>query len=326
MKFPIYRPRRLREKESCRRMIQETSLSVDSLVMPYFVIHGQKQANEISSMPGIFHFSIDKLIEDVKETESLEIPAILLFGLPKVKDNLGSEAYDENGIIQQAVRAIKQAGLKIMVITDVCLCEYTNHGHCGVPKDDRVLNDESLKLLSRIALSHVRAGADMVAPSDMMDGRISAIRHSLDEAGYAHIPIMSYAAKYASAFYGPFRKAAQSAPAHGDRQGYQMDPANIQEAIREVELDTQEGADIVMIKPGLAYLDVVQQIKQRFEYPTAVYNVSGEYAMVKAASQAGFLDEKKVVMEIMLSMRRAGADIIITYHAKDVAGWMKHVL
>ncbi|MFH1962983.1 MAG: porphobilinogen synthase [bacterium] len=322
MNFPIYRPRRLREKEPCRRMIQETSLSVTSLIMPYFVISGHGQKNEISSMPGIFHFSIDKLIEDVRETESLGIPAILLFGLPQTKDDLGSESYDENGIIQQAVRNIKKAGLKIMVITDVCLCEYTIHGHCGISKDGRILNDESIDLLSKVALSHVRAGADMVAPSDMMDGRIRAIRHNLDEAGYAHIPIMSYAAKYASAFYGPFRQAAQSAPAHGDRQGYQMDPANIHEAIREVEMDTCEGADIVMIKPGLAYLDVVWQIKQRFGYPTAVYNVSGEYAMVKTAAQAGFIDEKKVVLEIMISMRRAGADIIISYHAKDVARWL----
>lgn len=322
MNSQIYRPRRLREKEPFRRMMQEASLSVDSLVMPYFVVHGQGQANEISSMPGIFHFSIDNLIEDARETEGLGIPAILLFGLPKVKDKLGSEAYDENGIIQQAVRAIKKAGLKIMVITDVCLCEYTDHGHCGIPEDGRVLNDESVELLSRIALSHAKAGADMIAPSDMMDGRIRAIRHTLDDA-YAHIPIMSYAAKYASAFYGPFRQAAQSAPAHGDRQGYQMDPANIQEAIREVEMDIQEGADIVMVKPGLAYLDVVQQIKQRFGYPTAVYNVSGEYAMVKAAAQAGFIDEKKVVLEIMLSMRRAGADIIISYHTKDVARWLR---
>ncbi|MFH1898073.1 MAG: porphobilinogen synthase [Candidatus Desantisbacteria bacterium] len=323
MNLSTYRPRRLREKEPCRRMIRETVLSVDSLIMPYFVVHGQGQANEITSMPGIFHFSIDNLLKDVREAAGLGIPAILLFGLPQAKDELGSEAYDENGIIQQAVRAIKKAGLKLMVITDVCLCEYTSHGHCGIPGDGRILNDESLDLLARIALSHARAGADMVAPSDMMDGRIQAIRHSLDLAGYTYIPIMSYAAKYASAFYGPFRQAAQSTPAFSDRQGYQMDPANIQEAIREVELDIKEGADIVMVKPGLAYLDVVWQIKQRFGYPTAVYNVSGEYAMVKAASQAGFIDEKKVVMEIMLAMKRAGADIIISYHAKDVAGWLR---
>jgi len=243
--------------------------------------------------------------------------------LPDIKDEAASEAYAENGIIQQAVRAIKSAVPDIMVITDVCLCEYTSHGHCGIPGDGRILNDESVELLVRIALSHARAGADMIAPSDMMDGRIKAIRHGLDLAGYTHIPIMSYAAKYASAFYGPFRQAAQSTPAFSDRQGYQMDPANIQEASREVELDIWEGADIVMVKPGLAYMDVVWQIKQRFGYPTAVYNVSGEYAMVKAASQAGFIDEKKVVMEIMLGMRRAGADIIISYHAKDVAGWLR---
>jgi len=304
-------------------MIRETVLSVDSLIMPYFVVHGQNICSKINAMPGIFHFSIDRLIEDVKETQGLGIPAVLLFGLPDIKDEAASEAYAENGIIQQAVRAIKSAVPDIMVITDVCLCEYTSHGHCGIPGDGRILNDESVELLVRIALSHARAGADMIAPSDMMDGRIKAIRHGLDLAGYTHIPIMSYAAKYASAFYGPFRQAAQSTPAFSDRQGYQMDPANIQEASREVELDIWEGADIVMVKPGLAYMDVVWQIKQRFGYPTAVYNVSGEYAMVKAASQAGFIDEKKVVMEIMLGMRRAGADIIISYHAKDVAGWLR---
>lgn len=323
MNFSTHRPRRLRDKEPCRRMIREATLSVDSLVMPYFVVHGQGQANEIDSMPGIFHFSIDNLLKDVKEAEALGIPAILLFGLPQTKDESGSEAYEENGIIQQAIRAIKKEGLHVLVITDVCLCGYTTHGHCGIPGNGRILNDESLDLLTKIAISHVKAGADMVAPSDMMDGRIGAIRHGLDKAGYTHIPIMSYAAKYASAFYGPFRQAAQSTPAFFDRQGYQIDPANIQEAIKEVSLDIQEGADIVMIKPGLAYLDVVHQIKQRFGHPTAVYNVSGEYAMVKAAAQAGFIDEKKVVMEIMLGMRRAGADIIISYHAKDVAGWLK---
>ncbi|OIP38348.1 delta-aminolevulinic acid dehydratase [Candidatus Desantisbacteria bacterium CG2_30_40_21] len=323
MNLSTYRPRRLREKEPFRRMIRETVLSVDSLIMPYFVVHGQNICSKINAMPGIFHFSIDRLIEDVKETQGLGIPAVLLFGLPDIKDEAASEAYAENGIIQQAVRAIKSAVPDIMVITDVCLCEYTSHGHCGIPGDGRILNDESVELLVRIALSHARAGADMIAPSDMMDGRIKAIRHGLDLAGYTHIPIMSYAAKYASAFYGPFRQAAQSTPAFSDRQGYQMDPANIQEASREVELDIWEGADIVMVKPGLAYMDVVWQIKQRFGYPTAVYNVSGEYAMVKAASQAGFIDEKKVVMEIMLGMRRAGADIIISYHAKDVAGWLR---
>ncbi|MBI4752852.1 porphobilinogen synthase, partial [Candidatus Desantisbacteria bacterium] len=242
MNLSTYRPRRLREKEPCRRMIRETALSVDSLIMPYFVVHGQDICSKINAMPGIFYFSIDRLIEDVKETQGLGIPAVLLFGLPEIKDEAASEAYAENGIIQQAVRAIKSAVPDIMVITDVCLCEYTSHGHCGIPEDGRILNDESVDLLVRIALSHARAGADMIAPSDMMDGRVKAIRHSLDLAGYTHIPIMSYAAKYASAFYGPFREAAQSTPAFSYRQGYQMDPANIQEAIREVELDIKEGA------------------------------------------------------------------------------------
>jgi porphobilinogen synthase len=306
-------------------MIRETKLSVDSLIMPYFVVTGTNVKKEIKSMPDMFHFSVDMLVEEVKEVQQLGIPAILLFGLPDTKDEIASQAYVEDGIIQRAVSNIKKYVPDIIVITDVCLCEYMSHGHCGIVDDTgRILNDPTLELIAKTALSHVKAGADMVAPSDMMDGRVKAIRDILDEHGYSYIPIMSYSAKYASGFYGPFREAALSAPAFGDRSSYQMDIANVEEAIREVALDIQEGADIVMVKPGLAYLDVVVKIKQRFGYPTAVYNVSGEYSMIKVTSKAGLVDEQKIVMEVLVSMKRAGADMIITYYAKEVAKWLRY--
>jgi len=323
MYFPAYRPRRLRQNENFRRMIRETSLSIDDLIYPLFVTHGKGIKKEISSMPGNYHFSIDKLTEEVKKVRDLGIPAIILFGLPENKDEAASGAYDENGIVQEAVRAIKKSVPDILVITDVCLCEYMSHGHCGVVKDNEVLNDLTLQLLAKTALSHVEAGADMVAPSDMMDGRVSVIRATLDENGCQNVPIMSYAAKYASAFYGPFREAAESAPLFGDRRSYQMDPPNILESLREVVLDIEEGADIIMVKPALAYMDVIQFVKSETSYPIAAYNVSGEFSMVKAASAKGWIDEKKVVMEILMGLKRAGADIILTYHAKDVANWLK---
>ncbi len=323
MYFPAYRPRRLRQNENFRRMIRETSLSIDDLIYPLFVTHGKGIKKEISSMPGNYHFSIDKLTEEVKKVRDLGIPGIILFGLPENKDEAASGAYDENGIVQEAVRAIKKSVPDILVITDVCLCEYMSHGHCGVVRDNEVLNDLTLQLLAKTALSHVEAGADMVAPSDMMDGRVSVIRATLDENGYQNIPIMSYAAKYASAFYGPFREAAESAPQFGDRRSYQMDSPNILESLREVMLDIEEGADIIMVKPALAYMDVIQFVKSETGYPIATYNVSGEFSMVKAASAKGWIDEKKVVMEILMGLKRAGADIILTYHAKDVANWLK---
>lgn len=323
MYFPAYRPRRLRQNENFRRMIRETSLSIDDLIYPLFVTHGKGIKKEISSMPGNYHFSIDKLTEEVKKVRDLGIPAIILFGLPENKDEAASGAYDENGIVQEAVRAIKKSVPDILVITDVCLCEYMSHGHCGVVRDNEVLNDLTLQLLAKTALSHVEAGADMVAPSDMMDGRVSVIRATLDENGYQNIPIMSYAVKYASAFYGPFREAAESAPQFGDRRSYQMDPPNAMEALRETMLDMEEGADIIMVKPALSYMDVIQLVKSETCYPVAAYNVSGEFSMVKAASAKGWIDEKKVVMEILTGLKRAGADIILTYHAKDVANWLK---
>ena len=292
--FPIYRPRRLRANENLRRLVRETHLSVDDLIYPMFVVHGENTAIEISSMPGCYQYSIDKLVIAAQELASLGIPATILFGIPNSKDAMGSEAYSEDGIIQQAVRAIKDAVPNLLVITDVCLCEYTDHGHCGIIEDGEVLNDPTLDLLVKESLSHAHAGADVIAPSDMMDGRVGAIRDALDEEGYEHIPIMAYSAKYASAFYGPFREAAESAPQFGDRRSYQMDPANAEEAIREVTLDIEEGADIVMVKPALSYLDVIYQVKTEFQMPVAAYNVSGEYAMVKAAAQNGWIDEKRV--------------------------------
>jgi len=300
-------------------MVRETALRTDDLVYPLFTLHGRGVREPIPSMPGQFRLSIDELLKECKDAASMGIPAVLLFGIPQEKDARGSEAYAEDGIIQQAVRAVKETIPDLLVITDVCLCEYTSHGHCGVVEDGRVRNDPTLELISRTALSHVEAGADMVAPSDMMDGRVAAIREVLDESGYQEAPIMAYSAKYASAFYGPFRDAAGSAPQFGDRRAYQMDPANAAEAMREVALDVDEGADIVMVKPALAYLDIISRVKTEFGLPVAAYSVSGEYAMIRAAGQLGWIDEERVMVEALTGIRRAGADIIITYFAKDLA-------
>ncbi|MCD6487020.1 MAG: porphobilinogen synthase [Syntrophobacterales bacterium] len=323
MSFPDYRPRRLRKNENFRRMIRETGLSVDDLVCPLFVIHGSEVKNPISSMPGNFQMSIDNLVEEVKKIRDAGIPAIMLFGIPETKDEEGSGAWDENGIIQQAVKEIKDEVADILVITDVCLCEYTSHGHCGVLNGSEVDNDATLELLSRTALSHVLAGADMVAPSAMMDGQVCAIREMLNDEGYEDIPIMAYSAKYASCFYGPFREAAQGAPQVGDRRAYQMDPPNSREAIREIALDVEEGADIIMVKPALPYLDIIRRASDKFDLPVAAYNVSGEFSMIKAADKLGWLDGKKAMMESLLSIKRAGADIIITYFAQEAAELLK---
>ena len=319
MPFPIYRPRRLRESPLLRSMVRETALRVDDFVYPLFAVHGRGVREPIGSMPGQYRLSVDELLKECKDAASMGIPAVLLFGLPRDKDPRGSEAYAEDGIIQQAVRAVKDTIPDLLVITDVCLCEYTSHGHCGVVEDGRVKNDPTLELITRTAVSHVEAGADMVAPSDMMDGRVAAIREGLDESGFAETPIMAYSAKYASAFYGPFREAADSTPQFGDRRAYQMDPANALEAMREVALDVDEGADIVMVKPALPYLDIIARVKGEFGLPVAAYSVSGEYAMLKAAGQRGWLDEERAVLEALTGIRRAGADIIITYFAKDAA-------
>lgn len=316
------RPRRLRLNQNIRDMVRETSLDVKDLIYPYFVVEGENVKEEIEAMPKVFHFSIDKLVEDIKETYELGIPAILLFGIPYSKDEVGSQAYASSGIVQRAVRAIKEAIPSMIVITDVCLCEYTSHGHCGVVESGYVDNDKTLELIAKTALSHAKAGADMVAPSDMMDGRVGCIRQILDSEGYVTVPIMAYSAKYASGFYGPFREAARSAPQFGDRRSYQMDPANSDEALREIALDIEEGADIVMVKPALAYLDIIRRAKDSFKVPLATYNVSGEYSMIKAAALKGWLDEKVVVLESLTSMKRAGADMIITYFAKDAAKWL----
>ncbi len=319
MYYPVFRARRLRETETFRRMVRETRLSVDQLVYPLFVAHGRELRREISSMPGQFQLSVDELVREVKDVAALGIPAVILFGLPAAKDAYGSEAYAPDGIIQRAVRAIKDAVSDLVVITDVCLCEYTSHGHCGVVEQGRVKNDATLELLARTAVSHAEAGADMVAPSDMMDGRVAALREALDDGGFEEAPILAYAAKYASVFYGPFRHAADSAPQFGDRRSYQMDPANSDEALREVGLDIEEGADIVMVKPALAYLDVLSRVKAEFGVPVAAYNVSGEYAMIKAAGRNGWLDEERAMLEVLTAIRRAGADLILTYFAKDAA-------
>jgi porphobilinogen synthase len=324
MAHVTFRPRRLREKRLLRRMVRETALSIDDFVYPLFVTHGRSVREPIGSMPGQFRLSIDELLKEAKDAAGMGIPAILLFGLPSEKDPRASEAYAEDGIIQQAVRAVKDRVPDLLVITDVCLCEYTSHGHCGVVEDGTVRNDPTLELLARTAVSHAEAGADLVAPSDMMDGRVGAIREALDEAGYLETPIMAYSAKYASAFYGPFREAADSTPQFGDRRSYQMDPANGIEAMREIALDIDEGADIVMVKPALPYLDVISRAKSDFGLPLAAYSVSGEYAMIKAAGQLGWLDEKRAMMEALTSIRRAGADIVITYFAKDVARVLEH--
>ena len=319
MKFPQYRPRRLRKDDLFREMIRETHVRPDDLILPLFVRPGKGVKQSISSMPGHAQFSIDMLIKEVKETKSLGILGVILFGIPEKKDEMGSEAYAENGIIQRAVKALKEKVEGILIITDVCLCEYTSHGHCGVVKNGKILNDETLELLTRQALSHVKAGADIVAPSDMMDGRVGAIRKILDENRFEDIPIMAYAAKYASSFYGPFRVAAESKPRFGDRKSYQMDPANGDEALREVRLDIEEGADIVMVKPALPYLDIIYRVKQTFNIPVAAYNVSGEFALVKAASQLGWVDGEGVMMESLIAIKRAGADLILTYFAKEAA-------
>jgi porphobilinogen synthase len=323
MSFPQSRPRRLRQSSLLRKMVRETTLSIDNFIYPLFVTHGRGIRKEIGSMPNVYRFSIDYLAKEAQEVHHLGIPAVLLFGIPNKKDPKGSEAYSPAGIIPQAVKAIKDRVPQLTVITDVCLCEYTSHGHCGVVKGDRILNDPTLELLAREAVAHARAGADMVAPSDMMDGRVMAIRAALDREGFESTPILSYAAKYASAFYGPFRDAANSIPQFGDRKSYQMDPPNVREALREVALDIEEGADIVMVKPALPYLDVVQRVRTTFNVPVAAYQVSGEYAMIKAAARMKWLEEDRVVIEALTAIKRAGADLILSYFAKDVARIMK---
>lgn len=320
--FPRLRLRRLRRNEALRALIRETKVDAGDLIYPLFVVEGNKLKQEIASMPGQYRLSSDLLPKEVEEIAKLGIPAIILFGVPQKKDEVGSSAYHPKGVIQQAIRAIKKATPELLVITDVCLCEYTSHGHCGVVVDGDVDNDKTLELLAKTALSHAEAGADMVAPSDMMDGRVKAIRQMLDGNGFQNTPVMAYAAKYASAFYGPFREAAESAPQFGDRRSYQMDPPNWREALREVEQDIAEGADIVMVKPALPYLDVIRKVHDTFNYPLAAYSVSGEYAMVKAAAQQGWLDEKRIVLEMLTAIKRAGADIIITYYAREAARWL----
>lgn len=317
------RPRRLRVSEAMRRMVGETELSVSDLIYPVFVMPGDGRREEIASMPGCFRMSVDELVREAEEVRGLGIPGILLFGLPETKDEVGSGAYDPNGIVQQAVRALKASVPDLLVITDVCMCEYTCHGHCGIVHDGKVQNDRTVLLLARTAVSHAAAGADIVAPSDMMDARVGAIRDALDEGGFEDTAVMAYSAKYASAFYGPFREAAECAPQFGDRKAYQMDPANAREALKEVALDIDEGTDIVMVKPALAYMDIIRRVKDATDVPVAAYNVSGEYSMVKAAALNGWIDERRIVMEVLLSLKRAGADIILTYHARDAARWLR---
>ena len=321
--FPSLRPRRLRQSPALRRLVAETQLSVSQMVLPLFVRQGKKLRHPVAAMPGVFQMSPDEILREAAAAQALGVPAVLLFGIPDKKDAKASGAYAANGIVQQTIRLLKKELPELLVITDVCLCEYMEHGHCGVVKGGKILNDPSLTLLARTAASHAEAGADLVAPSDMMDGRVRAIRAALDEKGFTETPIMSYAAKFASAFYGPFREVAESAPQFGDRRSYQMDAANANEALREVALDIQEGADIVMVKPALAYLDILHRVKTEFGYPTAAYAVSGEYSMVKAAAAKGWIDERAVTLESLLAMRRAGADILITYAAADVARWLK---
>ncbi len=321
--FPTIRMRRTRQNEKLRGLVRETRLSVDQLIYPLFIAEGLQEPREIASMPGIMQWPIEHIGHEVERIANLGIPAVLLFGIPSEKDEVGSQAYATKGIIQQAIQRIKAQAPDTLVITDVCLCEYTSHGHCGVIRNGDVHNDESLTLLSRMALSHVEAGADIVAPSDMMDGRIGTIRHALDEHGFSQAPVMAYSAKFASGFYGPFREAAESTPQFGDRRSYQMDPANAREALREVDLDIAEGADIVMVKPAMPYLDIIRQVRDTCDLPIAAYNVSGEFSMIKAAAQNGWIDEKRVVMEVLTGIRRAGADMIITYFAPDVARWLK---
>ena len=320
MIFPDYRPRRMRSSDNFRRMVRETRMTADDLILPLFAITGKNVKNPIESMPGQFQLSIDNLVKVARKAHDMGIPAVMLFGIPTQKDPLGSAAYDDkNGIVQQAIKAIKNKVPDLAVITDVCLCQYTDHGHCGIVQNQTIDNDASLDLLARTAVSHARAGADMVAPSDMMDGRVAEIRSSLDENSYSHVPIMSYSAKYCSAYYGPFRQAADSAPQFGDRRTYQMDPANAIEAIREVSMDIEEGTDIVMVKPALAYLDIIYRIREEVDLPVAAYNVSGEYAMIKAAEKMGWVDGEKVMLETLTGIKRAGADMILTYFALEAA-------
>ena len=317
--FPVTRLRRLRMKETLRAMVRETHVGKKDFIYPLFVVPGTKVKKEVSSMPGVFQMSVDSIVRECVDVHSLGIPAVIFFGIPEEKDEVGSGAYDENGVVQQALRAVKREVPELFLITDVCLCEYTSHGHCGIVRGNEIVNDESVELLAREALTHAEAGADMVAPSDMFDGRVRAIREALDEHDFRNLPIMSYAAKYASGFYGPFREAAESTPKFGDRRSHQMDPANSDEALREVAQDIAEGADIVMVKPATPYLDIIHRVKERFEMPTAAYNVSGEYSLVKAASRMGWIDEERVMMEMLTAIKRAGADLILTYFAKDAA-------
>jgi porphobilinogen synthase len=319
MAFPLHRPRRLRRTEALRRMVRETALEPSDFIYPLFVMEGRGERRPIASMPGIFNLSVDTAVTEAKAAHALGIPAVILFGIPDHKDAEGTEAYASDGIILRALRALKDACPELQLIADVCLCEYTDHGHCGVVVKGEVQNDATLPLLARMAVSCAQAGADIIAPSDMMDGRVMAIRRALGEAGHSDTPILAYAAKYASGFYGPFREAAQSTPQFGDRRGYQMDPGNVREALKEVALDLEEGADMVMVKPALAYLDVIARVKERFDVPVAAYNVSGEYAMLKAAAQAGWVDGDRLILEILTSIKRAGADLILTYHALEAA-------
>jgi len=323
MSFPLHRPRRLRRTEKLRNLVRERDINTAGFIYPMFVCPGRKVRREVDSMPGVYQQSVDAIVEECREVESLGISGVILFGLPETKDPRGMSSLASDGVVQQAIEGIKKANLGLLVMTDVCLCEYTDHGHCGLAENGEILNDETLEILSEQALSHARAGADIVAPSDMMDGRIRAIRSKLDAHDFENTPIMAYSAKYCSAFYGPFREAAHSAPQFGDRRSYQMDPANAQEGLREVELDLEEGADVVMVKPALAYLDVIRLVRDHFDAPVAAYNVSGEYSMVKAAAQKGWVDEKRVVLEILLGIQRAGAQIVLTYHAKDAVRWLK---
>lgn len=320
--YPVIRHRRLRYNPLVRDLVRETVLTKNDLIYPLFVVPGEKIKKEIKSMPGVFNLSIDELIKECKEIRDLGIPAVILFGIPEHKDEVGSEAYAENGIIQRAVRALKAEVKDLLIITDVCMCEYTSHGHCGVLNGEEILNDETVSLLAKEAISHAEAGADIIAPSDMMDGRVAAIRKALDYKGFTKIPIMSYAAKYSSGFYGPFRDAAESTPAFGDRKSHQMDIGNINEALREVAEDIEEGADIVMVKPAGPYLDVIRKVKDTFGMPTAAYQVSGEYAMIKAAGANGWIDEERVMVESAFAIKRAGADMFLTYFAKDLAKWI----
>lgn len=322
-KFPTVRLRRTRQNEKLRGLVRETRLAVDQLIYPLFIAEGIHEPHEIASMPGIVQWPLEQLGREAERIAGLGIPAVLLFGIPSEKDEVGSQAYSSRGIIQEAIRLLKSVNPELLVITDVCLCEYTSHGHCGLIHNGSVQNDASLELLARMALTHAEAGADLVAPSDMMDGRVGAIRHVLDEQGFNQTPIMAYSAKFASAFYGPFREAAGSTPQFGDRRAYQMDPSNVREALREVDLDIAEGADIVMVKPAMAYMDVIRQVRDRYDLPVAAYNVSGEFAMIKAAAQNGWIDERRVAMEVLTGIRRAGADMIITYFAPDVVEWLR---